>query len=283
MTRISTDSAGNQALGSSSEPGAISADGRYVVYTSGASNLVTGDTNALQDIFLKDTLTGTTIRVSTDSAGNQSLGGLSATPTISADGRYVAFQSSATNLIEGDTNGQFDIFRKDTLSGEVRLLSLNSAGNQTNGPSFNAYLSADGRYAAFDSLATNLVNSDTNGMTDVFFRDLTRTGVQQMSGMVVSNRVSAGVTLTLVQNYRDEILEYRSRLGASTSRIGSFLSTLQSANVDYQAASSRITDADIATEAANSVRNTILQQAASALLAQVNQAPQIALSLLSAR
>jgi flagellin len=101
-----------------------------------------------------------------------------------------------------------------------------------------------------------------------------------MSGMVVSNRVSAGVTLNLVQKYRDELIKYRSDIGAATSRISTFMNTASSANINYKTAESRITDADIASEAANSVRNTILQQTAASLLGQANLEPQIALRLL---
>jgi flagellin len=101
-----------------------------------------------------------------------------------------------------------------------------------------------------------------------------------MSGMVVSNRISAGVTLNLIQKYRDELIKYRSNIGAATSRISTFMNTVASANINYKAAESRISDADIASESANTVRNTILQQTAAALLGQANQAPQIALRLL---
>jgi flagellin len=101
-----------------------------------------------------------------------------------------------------------------------------------------------------------------------------------MSGMVVSNRVSAGITLNLIQKYRDELITYRANIGATTSRISTFMNTVSAANINYKAAESRISDADVASEAANTVRNTILQQTASSLLGQANQAPQIALRLL---
>ena len=105
-TRVSTDSAGNEAAGGLSQVTALSADGRYVAFGSFATNLVAGDTNGQQDSFIKDTVTGVTTRVSTDSAGNQATGGVGSSVTaISADGRYVAFWSGATNLVAGDTNG----------------------------------------------------------------------------------------------------------------------------------------------------------------------------------
>ena len=97
-----------------------------------------------------------------------------------------------------------------------------------------------------------------------------------MSGMVVSNRISAGVTLNLIQRYRDELTTYRSNLGAT----GAFTSTLQSANINTLAADSRISDADIAQDSATAVATTIRQQVAASLLGQANLAPQIGLKLL---
>jgi flagellin-like hook-associated protein FlgL len=286
-TRISTDSAGNQATGGSSEVTALSADGRFVAFNSGATNLVAGDTNGQIDSFIKDTVTGVTTRISTDSAGNQATGGISYVTAISADGRYAAFWSEASNLVVGDTNGGIDSFIKDTVTGVTTRISVSSTGAEGNdGPfgdgsySYVRALSADGRYAAFDSQSTNLVANDTNDYGDAFIRDLTKTGVQTLSGVVISNKASAKVTLDLAQRYRAELLDYRSKLGATTSRIVTFVNTLQSSTINYKAASSRIIDADIAEEAAKSIASGIRQQVASSLLAQANQSPQIGLQLL---
>jgi flagellin len=112
------------------------------------------------------------------------------------------------------------------------------------------------------------------------FRDLTETGVNQMSGMVVSNRISAGVTLNLIGRYREDLLEYRAALGATTSRISTFVNTLQATNINTIAADSRISDADIAQDAASASAAQIRQQVAASLLGQANQAPRIALQLL---
>jgi hypothetical protein len=182
-TRISTDSSGNQTTGGASYVSAISSDGRYVAFWSGATNLVAGDTNGVRDSFIKDTLTGTTTRISTDSAGKEATGGGSYVTAISSDGRYVAFSSNSTNLVAGDTNGVRDSFIKDTLTGTTTRISTDSAGNEATGGlgSFVTALSADGRYVAFHSDATNLVAGDTNGLQDVFIKD-TVTGV--------TNRVS---------------------------------------------------------------------------------------------
>ncbi|MHB9053468.1 MAG: TolB family protein, partial [Thermoleophilia bacterium] len=105
ISRLSTDSLGAQGTGGASYNAAISADGRYVAFHSYATNLVAGDSNGTWDVFVKDTQTGATSRVSTDSLGAQATGGASYTPAISAGGRYVAFHSNATNLVAGDSNG----------------------------------------------------------------------------------------------------------------------------------------------------------------------------------
>jgi Tol biopolymer transport system component len=148
----------------------ISADGRYVAFWSYATNLVPGNTNAYSDIFVRNRQTGTTERVSIDSAGVEG-NNASLSPSISADGRYVAFQSYATNLVPGDTNGYPDIFVRDRQSGLTSLVSIDSAGAQGNGGSYSPSLSADGRFVAFWSEASNLVPVDANGTRDIFVRD----------------------------------------------------------------------------------------------------------------
>jgi flagellin-like hook-associated protein FlgL len=240
---------------------------------------VAGDTNGASDAFVKDNVTGVTTRVSTDAGGSEG-NSLSFANSISADGRFVGFQSNATNLVSGDTNSRSDAFIKDLLTGSTVRISTASSGGEGDNHSFGVRLSADGRLAAFDSRATNFVTDDTNNARDVFLRDLTRTGVQTLSGVVVSNKASAKVTLDLAQRSRAELLDYRSKLGATTSRISTFVNTLQSSTINYKAASSRITDADIAEEAAKSIASSIRQQVASSLLGQANQAPQIGLQLL---
>jgi Tol biopolymer transport system component len=169
-TRLSVDSAGNQGNSRSIGP-SISADGRFVAFNSDASNIVPGDTNPYYDIFVRDRLTNTTTRVSVDSAGNQQRDGQSFTPSISADGRFVAFISNASNLVPGDTNRYTDIFVRDTLTNTTTGVSLDSAGNPANGFSYNPSISADGRFVAFTSVASNIVPGDTNNSFDIFVRD----------------------------------------------------------------------------------------------------------------
>jgi Tol biopolymer transport system component len=168
-SRVSVDSSGNQGDGHSAST-SISSDGRYVAFDSEASNLVAGDTNGAADIFVHDTVTGVTSRVSVDSSGNQG-DGSSWDPSISSDGRYVAFQSLATNLVAGDTNGVYDVFVHDTVTGVTSRVSVKSSGKQGNSVSYSPSISSDGRYVAFQSYASNLVAGDTNGAYDVFVHD----------------------------------------------------------------------------------------------------------------
>jgi Tol biopolymer transport system component len=177
--RVSVDSAGSQATDGDGFHPSLSSDGRFVAFRSSATKLVAGDTNGLRDIFVHDRQTGTTERVSVDSAGAQAIDGNSLYPSLSADGRFVAFYSDATNLVTDDTNGFFDIFVHDRQTGTTERVSVDSAGAQAiDGDSFHPSLSSDGRFVAFRSSATNLVAGDTNGFNDVFVHDR-QTGITE--------------------------------------------------------------------------------------------------------
>jgi len=168
-TRVSVASNGAQADGTSYDP-YISANGRYVAFHSDATNLVAGDTNGVSDAFVHDRQTGTTERVSVATGGAEG-NGLSIEPSLSADGRYVAFMSAATNLVAGDTNGKRDIFVRDRQTGTTTRVSVSTGGAQANGTPLRPAISADGRYVAFDSDAANLVAGDSNGAYDIFVHD----------------------------------------------------------------------------------------------------------------
>lgn len=165
----------NGQAANNSEDADASHDGRYVVFTSFASDLVAGDTNGRPDIFRKDLVTGEVVRVSTGSKTAQGqeaeANGPSREASISADGRYVVFQSSAGNLVAGDTNGQTDIFRKDLVTGETIRVSTGPGNIQANGECLYAEISPDGRYVLFESTATNLDGGDGR-FTHVFRKDL---------------------------------------------------------------------------------------------------------------
>jgi Tol biopolymer transport system component len=170
IERVSVKTGGQQGNAGSWFSSSISADGRYVAFTSGSTNLVNGDTNGRDDVFVRDRQTGQTTRVSIKTGGEQG-NGQSNSPSISADGRYVAFASVATNLVAGDTNTFSDIFVHDRQTGQTTRVSVKTGGEQGSGNSENPSISADGRYVTFESTATNLADGDTNGLRDIFVHD----------------------------------------------------------------------------------------------------------------
>lgn len=174
--RASVGTGGAQANGGTGFP-AISAGGRFVAFASSATNLVPGDTNGSEDVFVRDRRARTTTRVSLGAGGAQGNGDSPTVsfPAISADGRFVAFDSAATNLVRGDTNAFLDIFVRDRQRRETVRVSLGDDGAQANEGSAEPSISDNGRFVAFRSDASNLVPGDTNQATDVFVRDL-RTG-----------------------------------------------------------------------------------------------------------
>jgi len=175
-TRVSVDSAGTESNGLSNQS-ALSADGTVVAFCSYASNLVAGDTNGFSDVFVHDLATGATERANVDSSGGEanynSFDGV-----LSSDGRFVAFTSHAWNLVASDTNQWADTFVRDRATGITERVSVDSAGAESDGPSYGPSFSADGRFVAFQSYATNLVTGDTNAVSDIFVHDRT-TGVTE--------------------------------------------------------------------------------------------------------
>jgi Tol biopolymer transport system component len=158
----------------------ISADGRYVAFTSRATNLVSGDTNLSGDVFIHDRSTGVTERISVASNGEQA-NSSSAASAISADGRLIVFQSSADNLVIGDTNWKGDIFAHDRDTHQTWRISVASDGTQGNDNSFHHSLSGSGRYVTFASRASNLIAGDSNGYPDVFLKDILTGQIERIS------------------------------------------------------------------------------------------------------
>jgi Tol biopolymer transport system component len=151
----------------------ISADGRFVLFSSSANNLVPGDNGQFGlDVFLRDRASNTIVLVSANFSGTGGGNGNSTSGQISTNGRYVAFQSDSSDLLTDDTNGVSDIYVRDLQLGSNILVSVASDGGWANGASTDPVLTPDGRYVVFISAATNLVAGDTNGITDVFVRDL---------------------------------------------------------------------------------------------------------------
>ena len=185
VKRFSTDSQTAQANHDSRTP-KISADGSLVVFTSRASNLVGGDTNGVDDVFVKDVATAAVTLVSVG-LGGVSANGASRAPVVSASLRYVAFESDATNLVAGDTNGETDIFLRDLWSSTTELIST-GIGGPGDHYSIQPSISGTGFFIAFASKATNLVSGDTNARIDIFVRNIsTQTTVRLTPGSLQSN------------------------------------------------------------------------------------------------
>jgi Tol biopolymer transport system component len=160
------------ASGSSSAP-RVSADGRFVLFTSSANDLTLGDNGYLSlDVFLRDRASNATYLVSANLSGTGGGNDHSMYGGVSTNGRYVVFESAATDLVAGDTNTNNDIFVRDLLLGTTTLVSVGIGGQPANGASSEAVMTPDGRYVAFISSASNLVAGDTNRIDDVFVRDL---------------------------------------------------------------------------------------------------------------
>jgi Tol biopolymer transport system component len=158
----------------------LSANGLLVAFSSGATNLVAGDNNDVGDVFVHNLKTGLTQRISVDSEEIES-NGYSFYPSLSASGLLVAFSSNATNLVSGDNNNASDVFVRNLRTGVTQRVSVGTDGSEGNGSSgengpyissYNVAISANGRFVAFVSYASNLVPNDTNGLQDVFVRDL---------------------------------------------------------------------------------------------------------------
>lgn len=169
--RVSVNTAGEQAVSECKQP-AISADGRFVAFVSGAENLVPPDTNGADDVFLFDRVARTLIKVSVAPGGSEA-NGASGTPWIGgANNEFIVFASDASNLVAGDANGDSDVFVHNRLTGQTELVSANFVGDASgNGQSLTPRITPDGRFIVFASAADDLVNDDFDAVFDVFVRD----------------------------------------------------------------------------------------------------------------
>lgn len=192
--RVSVTTNGAQGNAGSHDP-TISVGGRYVVFTSEATNLVTDDTNQQPDVFLHDRASGTTTRVSVRSDGAQA-SGLSGSAEISGDGATIVFDSDAGDLVDGDTNGLPDIYSHDRRTGETTRVSVTTAGAQGDGLSVRPVVSRDGDFIAFSSQATNMVPDDTNDMGDAFLVDMSSGETTRVSLRADGEQASGGSPFT---------------------------------------------------------------------------------------
>jgi Tol biopolymer transport system component len=176
---------------------AISGDGRFVAFLSWAGNLVPGDTNGEPDIFVRDRQTGKTELVSATAEGAPGKRG-SLSPSISGDGRFVAFESFADNLVPGDTNDGVDLFVRDRQSGKTELVSVGINGAPARYPSSGSSLSPtsisnDGRFVAFASNATNLVPDNREEWLEIYVRDR-QLGKTELVSVSTSGKPAVGWT-----------------------------------------------------------------------------------------
>ena len=217
VNRFGTNGGSTPSGGINSFDPLISADGRSVAFTSSATDLVANKTDFLtQDVFVRDLQAGTTTLVSVNLAGTDSPSSREGPPflfknsllsDISADGRYVVFESSISDLIANDTNGAFDVFVRDVAAGTTTLASINHAGTASgNAVSGLADLTSDGRFVVFSSLASDLVANDTNGMVDVFRRALPQPGSVQFTATNFNVSESDGRALITITRVGDASL-----------------------------------------------------------------------------
>jgi Tol biopolymer transport system component len=192
----------------------ISADGRWITFASNADNLVEGDTNQTADIFVFDRLTERFERVSVSSEGLEA-NAISTRPAISADGRFVAFESLADNLVYGDTNFLSDIFVHDRLTGLTAWVSVDANGFEGNGWSEQASISGDGHYVAFISAADNLLPNDTNGVRDAFLHNRL-SGYTQRASISSNGEQANGETSTAIVTPSSRTVMFLSQAGNLT-------------------------------------------------------------------
>lgn len=253
--RVSLDSETVEGDADSYSP-SISATGRYVAFYSEATNLVLGDTNGVDDVFVHDVLNGTTRRVSVGAGGAQG-NQMSIYPSLSADGRLVVFHSWASNLVPSDTNGYADVFVRDVVAGTTTRVSVSSTGAETDYDSELAVIDGAGTRVAFASPASNLVLGDTNGMPDIFVRDLisgTTTRVSVDSNGAQGNKgcsspsisrdglhvsFSSGSSLVVGDTNNVTDVFVHDLVSATTSRISVATNGAQGNNLSYQSSLSR--------------------------------------------
>jgi Tol biopolymer transport system component len=213
VERVSVATGGTESDGHSRQP-AFSSDLRYVAFASEAATLVPGDSNAAQDIFVRDRFSARTEIVSVSSTGELGDSG-SVFPSISADGRYVAFVSAASNLVPGDVNGLSDVFVRDRVLGTTTLVSLVPGGIQLNGDIGFTQLSSDGKLIVFETLATNLGFVDSNDDVDIYVHELA-TGQVELVSIATSGetgteggeypRLSGDGTLVVFDSYSTDLI-----------------------------------------------------------------------------
>ena len=183
----------------------ISSDGRYVLFASTANNLALTTGNSpfraplvtVLNVFLRDRASNTTVLASVNLAGTGGADQNAVPAGISTNGQFLLFESAADNLVSGDTNSASDVFVRDVVNGTTILISVNTNGVCGNGGSYNSTMTPDGRYVAFTSAATDLVAGDTNGIPDVFVRDLQNGTTRLVSVGAQANNAIVSISTSL--------------------------------------------------------------------------------------
>ncbi|HMJ75216.1 MAG TPA: DUF4214 domain-containing protein, partial [Iamia sp.] len=190
---VQVDVSSAQVQGNSgSKSPAVSDDGKLVAFTSHANNLVPGDTNFAPDVFVRDWQAGTTTRVSLGDDGQANLG--SGSPSLSQDGRYVAFTSDATNLVGGDTNQSTDVFWRDRQLHSTYRVSVDALGGQAEGASGHPAISGDGAVVTFESTAPDLDGTPANATSDIFQRWIADGTTNQVGRAPTQGTAKGGAT-----------------------------------------------------------------------------------------
>ncbi|MEE9320234.1 MAG: hypothetical protein V3U76_07315 [Granulosicoccus sp.] len=246
ITRVSVNSNGVEGDANSTHP-RISGDGKHIVFSSAASNLIENDLNDTLDIFLHQITTGKTILISSSSEGEQASVG-SNYPAVSSNGEYVVFESQADNLVPDDENTAYDVFLKNVNTGTIRRLSLGGEGNEiasvdtVNQDSGRPVISANGLSVLFHSFSPYLVSDDNNTVADIFLFDM-RSGVisriseadgqggngeslqpsispngRYVSFQSAASNLAVGLTNGELQIYRHDLLENETKLVSVNGR-----------------------------------------------------------------
>lgn len=299
ISKATTGSAANQA---SINP-SISGDGKYIVFESSASNLVSNDTNALKDIFLHNTQTGQTTLISRTSDGTAA-NGSSFNSNISSNGRYVTFGSNASNLTSDDNNGVSDAFLYDIQTGELKRISELPGGTGGDGDSANSYISTpsisisdDGRYAVFDSASTNFLNNPASGTRQIYMVDLTGPDLSynntnkvilepddhkqyRLCDIDVANFEESQISIEITDTSLRDIDKIRSNLGSIQNQLEATIANTSKAMVHIALSESTIRDLDYADESTIFTKLSILQQSGTYAMSQANTSKQNLLNLL---
>ena len=201
---ISVDTGGLNASNGCSTGTSISGDGRFVVFSSTSTNLIAGDANGVQDVFVRDRFKGASTLVSQSTAGVQG-NASSDHGAISNDGRFIAFDSSAGNLVAGV--GANHVYVRDVQNTKTNVVDITTASVLSNGASSNPSISGDGRYVVFTSAGTNLVAGDTNAATDVFVRDTTNNTTSCVS-VKPSGNVGGGASSSAVISQNGQFVAF---------------------------------------------------------------------------